>query len=286
MSTKINKIGRYLLVAAFFTLNSSLFTACSDFLETDSKSALQDKDIYDIAANVDKALTGVYGALKPFSTYYFVMSEARSDNMFQTTEAKSNEYADCAQFNTTGLVSDKIVANCWADHYTLIAAANMLIEKQAEASDITEATRIQYEAEARFLRALSYFDLVRFYGRVPVSTKVLSADEAFQLPQSEAIDVYNNVIIPDLEYAIENLADVAVDYNGVKHSERATKIAAKALLGKVYVQMAGYPLKQNTLSKAKNLLKEVIDAWDWNNKWAANADQWNTMWLQDQKSVV
>ena len=281
MSTKINKIGRYLLAAAIFTLSSSLFTACSDFLETDSKSALQDNDIYNIAANVDKALTGVYGALKPFSTYYFVMSESRSDNMFQITEAKSNEYADCAQFNTTGLVSDKIVANCWADHYALIAAANALIEKQAEAADLTQETKIQYEAEARFLRALSYFDLVRFYGRVPVSTKVLTADEAFQLPQSEAIDVYNNVIIPDLEYAIENLADVATDYNGVKHSERATKIAAKALLGKVYMQMAGYPLKQNTLSKAKNLFKEVLDAWDWNNKWAATADEWNQMWMHE-----
>lgn len=280
MNIKINITGRYLLTVAFI-LGSMVFTSCNDFLETTSKSALQDNEIYSTASNVDKALVGVYGTLKPFSTYYFVMSEARSDNMFEITEAKSNDYADCAQFNTTGLVSDNIVANCWADHYTLIAAANALIEKLDMAKDLKSETMVQYEAEARFLRALSYFDLVRFYGRVPVSTTVLTADEAFKLPQSEAIDVYNNAIIPDLEYAIENLADVAVDYNGVKHTERATKIAAKALLGKVYMQMAGYPLKQNTLSKARNLFKEVLDAWDWNHKWAATAEQWNTMWLHE-----
>lgn len=257
-----------------------LLTACNDFLETPSQSAMGADDMYSSAANVDKTLTGVYGCLKPFATYYFIMSENRSDNFFEITESKSNDYADCAQFNTTGLVNDNIVLNCWADHYTLIAAANALIAKQGQAGDLSAATKKQYEAEARFLRALSYFDLVRFFGRVPVSTTVLTADEAFQLAQSEAIDVYNNVIVPDLEYAVANLGDYAYDYNGKKHSERATKLAAKALLGKVYMQMAGYPLRQKTTAKAQALFKEVIDAWS-ASKWASTADEWNRMWLHE-----
>ncbi len=274
MNTKIYK---YLtMVCLAFAL-----TGCSDYLDTPSKSALSADDMYSTAANVDKVLTGVYGCLKPFSTYYFIMSENRSDNLFQTVENKNNSYADCAQFNATTLVSNSLIRNCWADHYKLIAAANTLITRQGEAADLSDEMKKQYEAEARFLRALSYFDMVRFYGNIPVSLTVLTADEAFQLPQSEPLEVYNNAIVPDLQYAIENLADHATDYNGKAHNERVTKLAAKALLGKVYMQMAGYPLRQKTKGLAQNLFKEVIDAWDFNNKWAKDIDEWNRMWIHE-----
>ena len=91
------------------------------------------------------------------------MSEFRSDNLFITTEQRTNEYSDCAQFNGTGLLNDNLISNCWADHYTLISAANVLLDHLGEAG-LTEAQQTQYEAEARFLRALSYFDLVRLEG--------------------------------------------------------------------------------------------------------------------------
>lgn len=279
MKTIYNKVQAILLLLAPCSL--LLLYGCSDFLETPSKSALQTDDMYTTPAKVDQALIGVYGCLKPFATYYFIMSENRSDNFFETSEGSSNDYADCAQFNTSRLVNDNIVNNCWCDHYTLIAAANALIERQGDAQGMSQETRVQYEAEARFLRALSYFDLVRFFGRVPLSLKELTTDEAFTLPQSEPIEIYEKGIIPDLEYAIEHLTDVAVDYNGVKHSERATKIAAQALLGKVYMQMAGWPLQQDTEVKAQKLLKEVIDAWDKTNKWAKDYNEWNQMWVHE-----
>ena len=256
-------------------------TSCSDYLETPSQSAVSGDDMYATAANVDQVLTGVYGCLKPFSTYYFIMSENRSDNLFETTESTSRDEASCAQFNSTALVSSNMVMNCWADHYKLIAAANSLIVNQGRADGLTTATKNQYEAEARFLRALSYFDLVRYFGRIPLSLKELTSDEAFQLPQSEPLEVYNNAIIPDLKYAIAHLGDAAYDYNGKKHSERATLQAAKALLGKVYMQMAGYPLLQDTKTLAKDVLKEVIDSWDFTEKWAATIDDWNRMWLHE-----
>lgn len=274
MNTKIYKL--IAMVCASFVL-----TGCSDYLDTPSKSALESEDMYSTAANIDKMLTGVYGCLKPFSTYYFIMSENRSDNLFQTVEGKNNIYADCAQFNATNLVSNSLIRNCWSDHYQLIAAANALIARQGEASNLSDEKKRQYEAEARFLRALSYFDLVRFYGNIPVSLTVLTADEAFQLPQSEPLDVYNNAIVPDLQYAIENLGDKAIDYNGKVHTERATKLAAKALLGKVYMQMAGYPLRQKTKGLAQSLFKEVIDAWDFNNRWAKDINEWNRMWIHE-----
>lgn len=255
-----------------------LLTGCSDYLETNSKSQLSTETSYSSPENIDQDLTGIYGCLKPFATYYFAMSEFRSDNMFITTESKTNEYSDCAQFNNTGLLNDNIVKNCWSDHYKLIAAANVLLDR-INGAGLTETQLKQYSAEARFLRALAYFDLVRFFGRVPLSLHEITPSEAFQIPQSEAIDIYEQAIVPDLEYAVENLQDKAIDYLGKERQERATANAAKALLGKVYVQMAGYPLYQDTEAKAIALFEDVLK--DVDNYWATDMAAWNTMWLHE-----
>ena len=274
MSNIYNKVKMLGITA----LTAMALTACDDYMKTESKSALSTDNAYSTPAAIDKNLTGVYGALKPFAEYYVAMSEFRSDNLFLTTESKTNQYSDCGQFNNTGLLNDNLVSNCWADHYTLIAAANVLLDRIGGAG-LTDAQLEQYTAEARFLRALAYFDLVRFYGRVPLSLHEISPAEAFSIPQSEAIDVYNEAIIPDLEYAVEHLKDEAVDYLGATHSERATRTAAQALLGKVYLQMDGYPLYQGTKSKAQALFAEVLKKAD--NYWAANMDAWNRMWLHE-----
>lgn len=258
-------------------------TSCDNFLTVEPTSQLSVDSYYQTPAEADRALMGVYGTLKPFAKYWFAMSELRSDNMFETKESKQYDYADCAQFNATGLLSDNIVANCWADHYTLIASANVLIDKLQNV-DFSEAkvSKEQYIAEARFLRALAYFDLVRFFGRVPVSLKPLAADEAFTLAQSEPLQVYEQAIIPDLEYAAQYLGEYALDYSGNTHSERASQAAAKALLGKVYMQMAGFPLNQPTKDKAKTYLKEVLDYAESSKRyWSTDMDEWNRMWIHE-----
>lgn len=257
-----------------------LLVGCDDYLKTESKSALSTDNAYSTAASIDQDLTGVYGCLKPFAKYYFVMSEFRSDNLFNITESKTREESDCAQFNSTGLLNDAIVANCWADHYTLIAAANVLLDHIGEAG-LSEELRTQYMAETRFLRGLAYFDLVRFYGRVPVSLHEISPNEAFQISQSEPLEVYTTAIIPDLEYAVQNLQASATDYKGVEHSERVTKVAAQALLGKVYLQMAGYPLYQDTKAQAQALFADVLASFDFTNRWAKDMNAWNQMWVHE-----
>lgn len=100
----------------------------------------------------------------------------------------------------------------------------------------------QYIGEAHFLRALAYFDLVRYFGRIPIVTKTISQAEALSLLQSEAVDVYEQVIIPDLEFACVNLNNTPKNYLGKNVEGHATQIAAKALLGRVYLTMAGFPL--------------------------------------------
>lgn len=282
ITIKIKKTYKKHLISLLFIICHLSFslalTSCDDYMTTPSKSALTTETSYNTPAQIDDALTGVYGALRPFAEYYFAMSEFRSDNMFIPQQTNVNQYADCAQFNTTELVEDNIVNQCWGDHYKLISAANVLLGRMGGVG-LSEAVMKQYEAEARFLRALSYFDLVRFYGRVPVTLKEISPSEAFEIPQSEAIDVYNNVIVPDLLFAVSNLQETATDYKGETRGERVSRIAAKALLGKVYMQMAGYPLYQDTKGEAQELFADVLT--DYGKYFAPTATEWDKMFTSD-----
>jgi len=117
----------------------------------------------------------------------------------------------------------------------------------------------QFQSEARFLRALAYFDLVRYWGEVPIVSKPLTITEAKTTPRSPVVDVYA-FIVDDLKFAADNLPD---SYTGATIGDkgRATKWAAKALLGKVYLTMYGYPLKQaDKLALAKQQLGDVVAA--------------------------
>lgn len=274
---------RYIKMLFVAASMACALTACDDYLKVDPSNGIKADNFYQTASQVDDALTGLYGTLKPLPKYLFAMSEIRSDNVWVMTDSKQNDYVDVATFNANGLLTDAIVRDCWADYFKVVASANMLLQKIEEVDFTNTDAKTQYIAEARFIRALAYFDLVRFFGRVPVSTSVLTTSEAFQLGQSETSEVYDQVIVPDLLFAVENLADVAFDCQNATHTERVTKTAAKALLGKVYLTMAGFPLNDTSKkASAASLLKEVIDYASANNKyWATDIEEWNRMWIHE-----
>ena len=258
-------------------------TACDDFLTVTPKNTETTDNFYQTEAQMDQALTGLYGTLKPIPKYLFAMSELRSDNTWVLTDSKQNDYADVATFNANGLLTDNIVSGCWSDYFKIVSAANTFLDK-IEALDFNDLkVKKQYKAEARCIRALAYFDLVRFFGRVPAPTHILTTNQSFELGQSEAVDVYNNIIVPDLQYAVENLAETASDYQGKAHNERLTQVAAKGFLGKVYLTMAGFPLNDTAKkAEAQQLFKEVIDYATARNKyWMADMDAWNQSWLHE-----
>lgn len=260
------------------------FTSCSDFLEVDPANTQSTSNFYQTEAQMDQALNGLYGTLKPIATYLTAMSEMRSDNMWVLTDNKQNDYADIATFNGDGLLTDNIVKSCWVDYFKIVSACNTFLEKIEPMDFNDNRVKTQYMAEARFLRGLAYFDLVRFFGRVPAPTHTLTTEESFQLGQSEPKDIYENVIVPDMKYAVDHLAETATDYLGKSHSERITQVAAKGFLGKVYLTMAGFPLYQTDKKPlAQQLFKDVIDYASSTGKyWAATIDDWNKMWLHEQ----
>ena len=110
-------------------------------------------------------------------------------------------------------------------------------------------------AEAKFIRALSYFNLVRLYGGVPLRAHQTASLADVYLPRSTASEVYN-LIISDLTEAETNLPDVRPS----SETGRVISGAASGLLGKVYLTMAGNPLKQtDKWALARDKFKYIMD---------------------------
>ncbi len=127
--------------------------------------------------------------------------------------------------------------NYWNNNYQGVKDCNNAIQK---INGITEYTADQKSAkmgEARALRALYYFNLVRYFGDVVCDT-TLSAFNESQKPRTSLKKVYDELIIPDLEFAVNSkLSDVYA--NG-----QMSKNAARAILADVYLTCAGYPYQE------------------------------------------
>lgn len=113
--------------------------------------------------------------------------------------------------------------------YQAIRRANLVIEK-VPSIEMDEALKTRIVAEARFLRAVFYSDLVRGFGDVPM---VLVVDPTLDLGRTPKTTIFDQVIIPDLEFAAQNLPE-KFDY-APEDQGRATRGAAKAMMARMYL---------------------------------------------------
>lgn len=259
-------------------------TACNDYLDVDSPSNIQADKFYQTPAQCEQALTGIYNGLLPLPNYHVLMAEGRCDDVWtEPADDKQRDYVDISVFNPN-IYTIGTLNSAWNDYYEIIARANLFLEKIQDVEFSVAGVKESFMAEARLLRALAYFDLVRWFGRVPLTLKSLTASEALTLPQSESVEVYDQAIVPDLEYAVENLGETALTQSGGQAKEgRANQIVAKALLGRVYLTMAGFPLYDTDKeAKAEALFKDVIDYADATGKfWAESGQRWPHIWISD-----
>jgi hypothetical protein len=163
-----------------------------------------------------------------------VMGDFRADNalMIEPPYTEFDTYGP----NLTAM-EDQFFGPFYTALYKSILSANNVIDNSTDATEV---------GEAQFLRALAYFKLVRVFGDVPVNlfAEPDVADESILVRQPVA-NVYNNVIIPDLEAAIAALGTGIVD-------GRASKLAAQGLLGKVLVQMGDFGKAESALAAVVN----------------------------------
>ncbi|MEO6000408.1 MAG: RagB/SusD family nutrient uptake outer membrane protein [Chitinophagaceae bacterium] len=122
----------------------------------------------------------------------------------------------------------------WKKNFTGVSRVNSILSKlEPGIPGLTDAVKKRYIAEAKFLRAYFYFDLVRLFGHVPLFTKPLSTDEIYNTLQAAPAEVYAQIEKDLLDAATEtNLPDMVP---AATEGGRITKGAAHALLGKVYL---------------------------------------------------
>lgn len=270
---------KILLIAVALTVVS-----CDDWLEIESPASRTTKDFYKTTNQAEQALLGIYNGLLPLPEYVLLMSDGRSDDVWtEPATDKPRDYVDISIFNPN-IYTISTLNNAWSAYYKIIARANLFLEKVEPLEFSDEAVKASFMGEARFLRAYAYFELVRYFGRVPISLKSLDSDEAMNIPQSEAEETYAEAIIPDLEYAIANMKETAFTASGgIAANGRTTQVAAQALLGRVYLTMTGFPLYDTSKTEsAKAVLKEVIDYAEKSGKfWATDAEAWKRIWVSD-----
>lgn len=238
---KVSKI--YISLLFSLTLSS-----CSkEFLDLKPISSATYDNFYRTADDFRNAINGAYASLQSGGVFgnSYVFGDVASDN---TVPPASGSVTDQDEFDRFYIrTTNPFISGRWNDSYSAIARFNTILEKIGPVS-IDETLKNRYIAETKFLRALVYFNLVRTFGDVPLVLKSISnPDEGYEYGRSPKADVYAQ-IEKDLTEA-EGVLPVSYATADIG---RATKGAAKALLGKVY-------LTEKKYAQAAAKLKEVID---------------------------
>ncbi len=207
-----------------------LATACDNDLDQFPSNIASSNSLTDFDGVLNAAYFYQHASVTPMA----VMGDFRADNafMFEPPYTEFDTYGP----NLTAM-EDQFFGPLYTGLYKSILSANNVIENSSDATEV---------GEARFLRALSYFKLVRVFGDVTIN---LSAEPSITDPsiltRRPASEVYTTVIIPDLEAAITALGTDIV--NG-----RASKLAAQGMLGKVYVQLGDFSSAESHLAAVVN----------------------------------
>lgn len=205
-----------------------MLTACEDFLDLRPKDSLAPENFFNNAAEVDKALNGVYQVLTLKGGAEFVLNaECMTDNCVYSS-ASGSEWLDFSRGTLNP--STSYVEKKWKDDYKGIARANLVIDNlnHKKSMVITESNRLRFQGEARFLRAYFYTDLLLNYGGVPLVLTTLDNISQYNLPRATHGEVLQ-AILDDLDFAIFNLEPKPLANN----KGRATKGAAMFLKARV-----------------------------------------------------
>lgn len=211
-------------------LSLALTISCSDFLDREPLGRYT-SDTYP-AGGLSEYVYGMYADLRSYGVHAFpfvgITSITSDDADKGSTPADAPSQKDLDDF--TILPNNPLVTDFYRSHYSAISKCNLVI-KVADSleSKVSEEEFILANAEARFIRAYLYFNLVRTFGGVPLVDKVLTNQGTFNIARSTKEDIYF-FIEEDLMFAQEHLPLSWPDFTG-----RSTKGAAQGLLAKVYL---------------------------------------------------
>ena len=187
-------------------------TGCKKLLDTERQGAY-DADNYPYPGGsgpYDQFIFGAYNELRSFNVHsqaFITAASIRSDDADKGSTPADGGSNAITMDNFPVLPSNGFCNALWLGYYTMITRCNSTINEVNNNTTITATDQIKQQtiAEARFLRAYAYFNLVRFFGRVPLIDKLFeNPAQQNNVPQSPAAQVYA-FIEADLVFAASNL---------------------------------------------------------------------------------
>ncbi len=228
----------YKIITVFLSL--MVFISCEDRLEVVPEDQVASNTVFNTFATINGTVVGIYS--KNQSGDLNGMAQLTSDFMADDVNFVGSfpSLQEIDQFNT--LATNASIDNIWLDGYELIGAANNVIVNLPEVTDVTgldDATKAQFVAEAKFLRAITYFQLVNLFAQpyqfsnganlgVPLVLQPFQGGDIseFQLERSTVNEVHAQI-----EQDLLDAAAVLPADNGT----RAESGAARALLARLYL---------------------------------------------------
>ena len=225
-------------------LTSMITGSCEDFIQILPYSSVTIDVLYKTEKDFADALVGCYTVFDGiFDGDQEYIGELLGDDMEHQWATESSAVR-LDMFNHTS--DEAMTQGYWRDNYLAISRCNLILANLATADAAVVTKKDRYIGEAKFLRALAYFNLVRAFGDLPIILEPISFEDAYLRNRESASKVYDDVIYKDLLDAESRLP---VKYTGGDVG-RATKGAAMSILGKAY-------LTQKDFVKAETILKEV-----------------------------
>ena len=232
-----------------------LFTSCDRELDIDSEQGISTETAISTPEGIQQILIGAYkntGDGDLFGGDVQIYGDLLADDGYLYWWGT---YAELGHIYEKSIISDNVyVRDTWARAYKVINATNVVLENLSVVKDEDDKKRI--EGEAKFLRALNYFELVRFFGKqyeagknntqlgVPIVLKTTSDFNGdLSVARNSVEEVYTQVV-KDLKEAITNLPS--------ENSYYADTYSAQALLSRVYLQKGDY-------TNARDLANDVIE---------------------------
>lgn len=232
---------QYIALVAIIAFSTAAISCSDDFVNRPIKYSIDSENYFNSKSDYDAALIAAYDLLQ--STYVNVLlGEIASDNTLAGGESQSDTPGFHQIDDMIHTPVNSNLKNVWDWMFAGVQRANYILEFK-DKSDFEGKNQVI--GEARFLRAYYHFELVKWFGAIPLKgdTRFSSGDET-KIPRSPVADVYAS-IEADLIFASNNLSSTAAQKG------RATKGAALALLGKAY-------LYQNKFAKAATTFESLI----------------------------
>lgn len=256
MKRFILKITGAILPACLMVIMLGTFSACEDLLEEKPKNFYSADNFFTTPERVEQALYPVYSVFSENATYgqNAMIYDCDTDISHVKGAGTGHVARDLGHYNAyPELVW---LEDTWELYYKGIDRANTLLNnytKAAVANEQEELMLKQYAAEAKFLRGMIYFDMVRYWGDVPLKLTQSMSEDDFNMPRIDRELVYDQ-IIKDMKEGLVYLPKR--DDNERYKPGRLSKSAGYGLLARVYMYRAGYSLRANGQMERPSNYKE------------------------------